>query len=75
MIDILFWPKPLTLVCIHLDSQDAIGRSWGIMYNEKSLHIGHRHDTVRKLLPSEIIRIDYVMSKDNGSNPLTKKPN
>ena len=44
-------------------------------YNEKSRHIRHRHDTVRKLLSSGIIRIDYVKSKDNVSDPLTKRPN
>ena len=44
-------------------------------YSEKSHHIRHRHDTVRKLLPSGIIRIDYVKSKDNVSNLLTKSPN
>ena len=41
-------------------------------YNRKSRHIRHRHDTVRKLLSSEIIRIDYVKSMDNVSDPLTK---
>ena len=46
-----------------------------MMYNGKSRHIGHRHDTVRKLLFSESIRIDYVKSKDNVSDPLTKRPN
>ena len=62
-------------VCIHFDSQDAIGRAWRMMYNGKSSHIGHRQDTVRKLLSSGIIRIDYVKSKDNVSDPLTKRPN
>ena len=41
-------------------------------YNGKSRHIRHRHDTVRKLLSRGIIRIDYVKSKDNVSDPLTK---
>ena len=40
-------------------------------YNGKSRHIRHRHDTVRKLLSSGIIRIDYVKSNDNVSDPLT----
>ena len=44
-------------------------------YNRKSRHIRHRHDIVRKLLSSGIIRIDYVKSKDNVSDPLTKRPN
>ena len=74
-MDILFWPKPLALVCIHFHSQDAIGRAWSMMYNEKSPHIGFRHDNVKKLFSSGIIRIDYVKSKDNVSDPLTKRPN
>ena len=76
LIDILFWPKPLALVCIHFHSQDEIGRAWSMTYNGKSRHIRHIHDdTVRKLLSSGIIRIDYVKSKDNVSDPLTKRPN
>ena len=74
MIDILFWLKPLAFVCIHFHSQDATGRAWSMTYNEKSRHIRHRHDTIRKLLSSGIIRIDNVKSKDNVSNPLTKSP-
>ena len=65
----------MELVCIHFDSKDVIGRAWIMMHNKKSRHIEHRHDTVRKLLSSGIIRIDYVKSKDNVSNPLTKRPN
>ena len=74
-MDILFWPKPLALVCIHFHSQDAIGRAYIMTYNGKSRHIRHRHDTVRKLLSSAIIRIDYVKSKDNVSDPLKKGHN
>ena len=75
MIDILFWLKPLALVSIHFHSQDTIGMAWSMKYNGKSHHIRHRHDTVRKLLSSGIIRIDYVKLKDNVSDPLTKRPN
>ena len=75
MIDILLGPKTLELVCIHFHSQDAIDRAWSMTYNGKSRHIRHRHDIVRKLLSSGIIGIDYVKSKDNVSNPLTKRPN
>ena len=42
------------------------------MYNEKSRHIRRRHNTVRQLLSSGIITIDYVKSSDNMSDPLTK---
>ncbi|PHT36590.1 hypothetical protein CQW23_24290 [Capsicum baccatum] len=43
-----------------------------MMYNGKSHHIRRRHNTVRELLSSGIITVDYVKSKDNVSDPLTK---
>ncbi|PHT53532.1 hypothetical protein CQW23_07994 [Capsicum baccatum] len=67
-----YWPKLVALVCIHCDSQAAIGRAGSMMYNGKSRHIRRRHNTVRELLSSGIITIDYVKSKDNVSDPLTK---
>ena len=70
--DIPFWPKPLTPIGIHYDSQAAIGRAESVMYNGKSRHIRRRHNTVRQLISSGVISIDYVRSKDNVSDPLTK---
>ena len=70
--DIPYWPKPVALVCIHCDSQAVIGRAGSMMYNDKSRHIRWRHNTVRKILSSEIITVDYMNSKDNVLDPLTK---
>ena len=70
--DIPNWPKLVPAVCIHCDSQAAIGRARNVMYNGKSRHIRRRHDTVRPLLSSGISTIDYVKSKDNIVDPLTK---
>ncbi|PHU23215.1 hypothetical protein BC332_08322 [Capsicum chinense] len=70
--DILYWPKLVALVCIHCDRQAAIDRSESMMYNGKSHHIKGRHNTVRELISSVIITIDYVKLKDNVSDPLTK---
>ena len=42
------------------------------MYNGKSRHIRRRHNTIRKLISTGIISIDYVRSKDNIADPLTK---
>ena len=70
--DIPFWPKPLTPIGIHCDSQAAIGRAGSVMYNGKSRHIRRRHNSVRQLISSRVISIDYVRSKDNVSDPLTK---
>ena len=59
-------------ICIHCDSQSAIGRSHNHMYNGKSRHIRRRHNTMRQLLFNGIISIEYVKSKDNIADPLTK---
>ncbi|PHU17016.1 hypothetical protein BC332_12711 [Capsicum chinense] len=72
MEDIPYWPKPVALVCKHCDSQATIGRAGSMMYNSKSRYIRWRHNTIRELLFSGIITIDYVKSKDNVSDPLTK---
>jgi len=42
------------------------------MYNGKSRHICHRHNTVKNLLSNDIIYIDYVKSMENIMNLLTK---
>lgn len=70
--DIPRWPKPVTAICIHCDSQSAIGRAQSTMYNGKSRHIRRRHNTIRQLLSTGVISIDYVKSKDNIADPLTK---
>jgi hypothetical protein len=70
--DIPRWPKPLPAICIYCDSQSAIGRANSAMYNGKSRHIRRRHNTVRQLLSTGVISIDYVKSKDNIADPLTK---
>ena len=62
-------------IYIHCDSQSAIGRAHNVMYNGKSRHIRRRHNTIRQLLSMGVITIDYVKSKDNIADPLTKALN
>ena len=70
--DIPKWPKPVPAVSIHCDSQSAIGRAQNVMYNGKSRHIRWRHNTIRQLISTGVISVDYVKSKDNIADPLTK---
>ena len=43
------------------------------MYNNgKSRHIRRRHNTIRKLLSTGVISVDYIKPKDNITDPLTK---
>ena len=58
--------------CIHCDSQFANGRAQNIMYNGKSRHIHRRHNTIRQLLSTRVISLNYVRSKDNIVDLLTK---
>ncbi|WJZ94150.1 hypothetical protein VitviT2T_013032 [Vitis vinifera] len=73
--DIPRWSKPVPPICIHCDSQSAIGRAQSNMYNGKSRHIRRRHNTIRQLLSTGVISVDYVKSKDNIADPLTKRLN
>ena len=73
--DIPRWLKLVPLICIHCDSQSAIGRAQNSMYNSKSKHIFCRHNTIRQLLLTGVISLDYVRSKDNIADLLTKRLN
>ena len=42
------------------------------MYNDKSRHIRRRHNTIRQLLSTGVISLDYVKSKYNIVDLLTK---
>ena len=57
---------------MHCDSQVAIARAKNKTYNGKSRHIRLRHNTVKQLLEHGVISIDYVKSKLNLADPLTK---
>ena len=62
----------MSAISIHCDSQSAIGRAQNIMYNGKSRHIHQIHNTVRQLISTGVISVDYVKSKDIITDPLTK---
>ena len=67
------WPKHVPLICIHCDSQYGIGRAQSSMYNgSRSRHIRRRHNIIRQLLLTGVISLDYVKSKDNIVDSLTK---
>ena len=42
------------------------------MYNGKFRHIRRRHNIIRQLLLTGVIFLNYVKSKDNITDPLTK---
>ena len=70
--DIPVWHKPVTAICIHCDSMAAQARAKSNIYNGKSRHIRRRHNTIKRLLSSGVISIQYIKSKANLADPLTK---
>ena len=64
--------QPVLAICIHCNSQSAIGRAQSHIYNGKSRHIRRRHNIVRQLLSNGIMTIEYIRSKENIADPLTK---
>ncbi|GJY51077.1 retrovirus-related pol polyprotein from transposon TNT 1-94 [Tanacetum coccineum] len=68
--------KAITRVLHYLrysrDSKSAMERAKSTMYNGKSRHIRRRHNSIRQLLSTGVISIDYVASKDNIADPFTK---
>jgi hypothetical protein len=64
--------KPTPSISMHCDCQAAIAIAKNKSFNSKNWRIRWRHDVVKQLLKNEIISIDYVKSKMNLVDPLTK---
>ena len=59
-------------ICLQYSYIVIIGRALSNMDNGKSRHINRIHITISQLLSVCVISLDYVMSKDNIADPLTK---
>ena len=55
---IVRWSRYVSPICIHCNTQSAIGRVQNNIYNDKSRHIRHRHNTIRQLLSIGVISLD-----------------
>ena len=51
---------------------NGVAERKNVMYNGKSRHIRRRHNTIRQLILTRVISVDYVKSKDNIADLLTK---
>ena len=72
LANIPLWGKSSSPVYILCDSQAAIGVANNNSYNGKKRHICMRHKVVRQFLKNGVIALDYVRSKKNLADPLTK---
>ncbi|CAM8917015.1 unnamed protein product [Rhodiola kirilowii] len=70
--EIPLWPKPIAPISIHCDSKATLAKAYSQMYNGKSRHLGVRHSVVRELVTHRVISIDYVWTRHNLADHLTK---
>ena len=54
------------------DSTATISRVQNRYYNSQSQHIRRKHSTVRQYVSTWAVRVDYVQSSRNLTDPLTK---
>lgn len=64
------WPKPMTPISIHCDSQSTLSKAYSRVYNGKSRHIGVRHRYVKELIANGVISIIFIRIKRKLANPL-----
>ena len=69
--DIPLWGSSVP-ISLHCDSQAAIGIAKNYVYNGKRRHIRIRHGAVKQLLRNGVISLEFVRSKRNLADPLTK---
>lgn len=75
LADLPIGTKPPPSVFMHCDSQAAIAKAKSKIYNGKSRHIRLRHASIKQLLESGVVALDYVKSELNLADPLTKPLN
>ncbi|KAL0303720.1 UNVERIFIED_CONTAM: Retrovirus-related Pol polyprotein from transposon TNT 1-94 [Sesamum radiatum] len=65
--------QPLPPIVVHCDSQTTISKVRSRKYNQKTKrHIQVRLKSIRVLVSDRVIGIDFVGTKDNVADPLTK---
>ena len=75
LADIPLWTRPALFVFIRCDSQAVIIKAKSKIFNGKNKHIRLRHNIVRQLLETRVISLEFVRSKLNLADPLTKPLN
>ena len=72
LIDIPLWSKSISPLTIYCDNQASIFRASIDCYNGKSRQVRLKHNHVRILLEEDVISLQYVKSRFNLADPLSK---
>ncbi|KAD6453934.1 hypothetical protein E3N88_08640 [Mikania micrantha] len=70
--DIPQWGRNPLPIPLHCDSKAAISVAKNDVYNGKKRHIRLRHSSVKHMLKSGVLAIDFVRSERNLADPFTK---
>lgn len=72
LVDIPIWNKPMPAITLHCDNQSALLKAYNDFYNGKSRTLRLKHNHVKGLIRDGIVAIQYIKSKDNLADPLSK---
>ncbi|KAK8617380.1 hypothetical protein V6N13_080296 [Hibiscus sabdariffa] len=72
LAEISLWGRLTPLFSLLCDSQVAISVAKNQAYNGKKRHIRIRHESVRHWIGNGVLSLEYVRSKRNLADPLTK---
>nr|GEW54589.1 zinc finger, CCHC-type [Tanacetum cinerariifolium] len=70
--EIPLWPKPISPISVHCDSATTLAKVYCQIYNEKSRHLGVRHNMIRELIINGVIFVNFVRFQQNMTDHLTK---
>ena len=72
LCDLPLFNKPIPQIPMHCDSQVVISKVTNKNFNEKIRHLRVRHKSIINLISHGTISLDFVRSKNNIADPLTK---
>lgn len=72
LVDVSIWDNPVLTIIIYCNNQVAIFKAESKNYNGKVKTVRLKHNHVRSLITDDIVVIQYVMSKENLVDPLSK---
>ena len=73
MVQLPMVSKPLPAIAVHCDSQTTIAKIRSPKFNQKTKrHIQVRLKSIRELVSERVMAVDYVGTKENVADSLTK---
>ncbi|GKC69775.1 zinc finger, CCHC-type containing protein, partial [Tanacetum coccineum] len=72
ILEISLWSNPIAPISIRCDSATTLEKAYSQLYNGKYRHLGVRNSMIRELIINGVVSIEFVRSKQNLVDHLTK---